>query len=100
MRNSYLTVLVATLLLVRYLVLQLDTASAGFNHLLGQQVGRFSVTETSVNVCDDRHNVSFKVVDLSDSFSFECLVARFTRSVQFTEEVIQFPSISLLEESV
>src|SRR5690606_41997016 len=49
MRNGYFTVLVPTLLLVGNLVFDLDAARAGFDHLLGQQVGGFDVTETGVD---------------------------------------------------
>ncbi len=94
-RNSYFTVLVATLLLVRYLVLDLDTASTGFDHLLGQQVGRFGVTETSVDVGNDRHNVGFVVVDLLDQLSSLGAVASFFSFVQGAEQVVQFPCVSL-----
>ena len=99
-RNGDFTVLVTTLLLVGYLVFDLDTAGTGFNHLLGHQVGGFSVTETSVDVGNDRYNVGFEVVDLVDDFSFCFGVALGACGVQVTEQVVQFPRISLLEEGV
>src|SRR5690606_22553048 len=46
--SGYVAILVTALLLVGNLVLDLDAAGTGFDHLLGQQVGGFSVTETGV----------------------------------------------------
>ncbi len=100
MRNGNFTVLVAALLLVGNLVFDLDAASTGFDHFLGQQVGRFSVTETSVDVSDDRHNVSFVVVDLVLDVSSLGLVASFACSVQSGEQQVQFASVSLAQEGV
>src|SRR5690606_28413571 len=50
LRIGNLAVLVAILLLVGDLVFDLDTAGNGLDHFLGQQVGRFRVTETGVDV--------------------------------------------------
>src|SRR5690554_169039 len=99
-RNGYFTVLVSTLLLVRNLVFDLDAASTRFDHLLGQQVSCFVVTETSVDVSNDRYNVSFVVVDLLDQLSSLGAVASFFSSFQITEQVVQFPCISLTQEGV
>src|SRR5690606_30563327 len=75
MRSGHSAVLVPRLLLVGNLVFDLDAARAGFDHLLGEQVGGFGVTETGVEVGDDRHNVGFEVFDLIQDFSFLGLVA-------------------------
>src|SRR5690606_34264397 len=99
-RNGYFTVLVTTLLLVGNLVLDLDTASTGFSHLLGHQVGRFCVTKACVDVGNDRYNVGFEVVDLADDFLLCGSVALGACCVQVTEQVVQFPRVSLLEEGV
>ncbi len=100
MRNGHFTVLVATLLLVGHLVLDLDTASACFDHLLGQQVRCFGVTETSVDVGDDRHNVSFVIVDLLDQLVSLGVVASVLSFFQGAEQVVQFPGIRLTQEGV
>ncbi len=100
MRNGYFAVLVTALLLVGNLVFDLDAAGTSFDHLLGQQVGRFGVTETSVDVGDDRHYVSFVVVDLGLDFSSLGLVASFASSVQSGEQQVQFTGISLTQEGV
>ena len=62
-RNGDLAVLVAALLFVGHLVFDLERAGAGFDHLLGEQVGRFGIAETGVDVGDDRHDMGLVVVD-------------------------------------
>ena len=62
-RHGDLAVLVAALLLVGDLVLDLQRAGAGLDHLLGQQIGRLGVAEAGVDVGDDRHDVGLVVVD-------------------------------------
>ena len=90
----------AALLLIGNLVFDLDAASTGLDHLLGQQVGRFGVTETSVDISDDRHNVSFVVIDLSLDFSSLGVVTGFASVVKGGEQQIQFTSVSLAQEGV
>ena len=99
-RYGYFTVLVTTLLLVSNLVFDLQAASTSFDHLLSHQVSRFSVTETSVNVSNDRYDVSFVVVDLVQDFCFFCRIASFTSCVQSAEQTTQFTCISLTQEGV
>src|SRR5690606_18617453 len=99
-RNGDFTVLVATLLLVRYLVLDLDTAGTGFDHLLGQQVGSFGVTETGIDVGNDRHDVGFVVVDLLDQFFRLGVVTSVFSVFQGTEQVVKFPGVGLTQEGV
>src|SRR5690554_1224027 len=99
-RNSYFTVLVTALLLVRNLVFDLDTASTSFDHLLGQQIGGLFVTETSVDVGNDGYNVSFEVVDLVQDFLLFGFVASFAGFVQFGEQQVQLTGISLTQEGV
>ena len=62
-RNGDLAVLVAALLFVGHLVLDLEGAGAGLDHLLGEQIGRFGIAETGVDVGDDRHDMGLVVVD-------------------------------------
>ena len=62
-RHGDLAVLVAALLFVGDLVLDLQRAGAGLDHLLGQQVGRLGIAEAGVDVGDDRHDVGLVVVD-------------------------------------
>lgn len=100
MRNGYFTVLVAALLLVGNLVLDLDAASACFDHALGQQVGGFRVTEASVDVSDDRYDVGFVVVDLVLDLGSLGVVASCTSSVQGGEQQVQFAAVSLTQEGV
>lgn len=99
-RNGDLAVLVAALLLVGHLVLDLDAAGAGFDHLLGQQVGRLGVAEAGVDVGDDRHHVGFEVVDLGQQLGFLGLVASGAGSVQAGEQQVQLAGVSLAQEGV
>ena len=62
-RDGDLAVLVAALLLVGDLVLDLERAGAGLDHLLGEQVGRLGVAEAGIDVGDDRHDVGLVIVD-------------------------------------
>ncbi|MCY1440582.1 hypothetical protein D9M71_568650 [compost metagenome] len=100
MRNSNLAVLVTALLLVGHLVLDLDAAGTGFDHLLGQQVGGFRVAEAGVDVGDDRYHVGFIAVDLSLDFVLLGLVAGSTGGVQSGEQQVQFAGVSLAQEGV
>ncbi len=99
-RNGHFAVLVAALLLVGNLVFDLDAASACFDHALGQQVGGFRVTETSVDVGDDRYDVSFVVVDLVLDLSSFGVVAGSASGVQSGEQQVQFTAVSLTQEGV
>src|SRR5690606_38845925 len=99
-RNGNLAVLVTALLFVGNLVLDLDAAGTGFDHLLGQQVGGFGVAETGVDVGDDRYNVGFEAVDLSLNFSFLGLVASLAGVVQGGEQQVQFAGVGLAQEGV
>ena len=100
MRNGHFAVLVAALLLVGNLVFDLDAASARFDHALGQQVSGFRVTETSVDVGDDRDDVSFVVVDLVLDLSGLGVVAGSASGVQSGEQQVQFAAVSLAQEGV
>ncbi|MFT5658464.1 MAG: hypothetical protein ACI9KN_001745 [Gammaproteobacteria bacterium] len=75
MRNSYFSILVPAFLFIRYLVFDLQAASARFDHLLGHQVSRFGVTKASVNVGNNRHDMRFVIVDLKLYVSCLCRVA-------------------------
>ena len=100
MRHGDLAVLVAALLLVRHLIFDLQGAGACFDHLLGEQIGRFSVAEARVDVGDHRHDVGLEVVDLVDQRSFLGLVASLTGSVELTEDVVEFARVGLTQEGV
>src|SRR5690606_8688845 len=100
MRNGNFAVLVAALLLVGYLVFDLDAAGTRFDHALGQQVGGFRVTETGIDVGNDRHDVGFEVVDLVLDLGSLGMVASVTGSVQSGEQQVQFAAVSLTQEGV
>ncbi len=100
MRNGHFTVLVAALLLVGNLVLDLDAAGTGFDHALGQQVGGFRVTETGIDVGDDRDNVRFVVIDLVLDLGSLGVVASITSGVQRGEQQVQFAAVGLTQEGV
>ena len=86
MGHGDLAGLVATLLGVRHLVFNLDGAGAGFDHLLGQQVSGFLVTEAGIDVGNQRNNMGLKAVDFSfDSGAAGAVVARL---IQLREQVV------------
>ncbi len=95
-----LAVLVAALLLVGHLVLELDTAGTGLDHLLGQQVGGLGVAETGVDVGDDRHDVRFVVLDLVGQIVDLGAVTGFLGFFSGTEQVVELPGVGLAQEGV
>ena len=64
MRYGDLAVLVAALFFIRDLVFNLNTARASFNHLLSHKISRFSITKARINIRNNWHYVSFKIIDL------------------------------------
>ena len=96
--NRHLTGLVATLLHFRDLVFDLDRTGARFDHLLGQQVGGFFITKTSVDIGDNRHHMCLKLINL---FEQGCYVtAIFAGVIQGRKYALQFYRICLLQERV
>jgi len=96
-RHRDLAVLVAALLFVRHLVLELDAAGARFDHLLGQQVGRFRVAEAGVDVGDDGHDVRDEIVDpVLDGRTRR----RGVRLVQLAEQAAELTGVGLAQERV
>src|SRR5690606_25444094 len=99
-RNGNLAVLVTTLLLVGYLVLDLDAAGTRFDHALGQQVGGFRVAEAGVDVGDDRDDVGLEVVDLRLDLGRLGRVTGFTSGIQCGEQQVQLTAVGLTQEGV
>ena len=100
MRHGDLAVLVATLLFVGDLVFDLQRAGAGFDHLLGQQIGRLGIAETGVDIGDDRHDMGFVIIDrLFEALCFQ-RVALCPGGIEFAEQPAQLARIGLLEEGV
>ncbi len=99
-RDGDLAVLVAALLLVGHLVLDLQRAGAGLDHLLGEQVGRLGVAEAGVDVGDDRHDVGLEVVDAVLGLLLLGLVAALLGGVELAEQVAQLALVGLAQEGV
>ncbi len=99
-RHSHLAVLVAALLFVGDLIFDLQSARARFDHLLGEQIGRFSIAKTSVDVGDDGHDMGLEVVDLLDQRFFLRLVACLASGVEGAEDIVELTGIRLTQESV
>ena len=99
-RHGDLAVLVAALLFVGDLVFDLQGAGAGFDHLLGEQIGRLGIAEAGVDVGDDRHDVGLEVVDLFDQRRFLGLVAGLAGGVEVAEHVVEFARVGLTQEGV
>ncbi len=100
MGNGDLTVLVTALLLVGYLVLDLDGAGTRLDHLARQQVGRFSVAETGIDVSNDRNDVRLEVVDFFLYRLLGTFIAGLARGIQFAEQAAQLAGISLAQEGI
>src|SRR3546814_1992095 len=79
----------AALFFVRDLVLELERAGTGFDHLLREEVRRLGIAEARVDVGDDRHDVRLVIVDARlDLLGLE-LVALGARSVEFAEQTAE-----------
>ena len=96
MRHRHLAVLVAALLFIRHLVLDLQRAGPGFDHLLGQQIGGFRIAEAGIDVGDDRNHVGLEIVDLV--FDGLCLhvVAGGAGGIEIAEQHAKLASVGLL----
>ncbi len=99
-RHRHLAVLVAALLLIGHLVLDLQRARAGFDHLLGEQIGRLRIAEARIDVGDDRHDVGLEGVDLFDQRLFLRLVAGLAGRVEAAENVVELTGVRLAQEGV
>ena len=99
-RHGDLAVLVAALLFVRNLIFDLERAGAGFDHLLGEQVGGFRIPKAGVYIGDDRHDVGFVIVDgVFETLGFDG-VTGLAGSVERAEHHAEFAGIGLLQEGV
>jgi len=99
-RNGNLAILMTALLFIRNLILDLDAACAGFDELLGEQIGRFGVAETCVDIGDDRNDVRFERVDLREhAVGVDRIASRLGR-IKLAEHHAQFAGIGLLQERV
>ena len=94
--NSYLAILVAALFGVRHLVLNLNAASTGLDQLFGEQVRRVDVPKPGINICDDRADIAFKIVDL---FNDRWLI-RVICVFQLCEEIVQIDFVGLAQGGV
>ena len=95
-----LTGLVTALLGVAHLVLHLDAAGTGQDHLLGQLVSRLLVSKPRINVGNDGDNVGLEVVDQVDDPRHLRLVVLLPGLVQEPEELVELPGVGLPEEGV
>ena len=99
-RNGDLAVLVAALLFVGHLVFDLQRAGAGFDHLLGKQIGRFGIAEPGVDVGDDRHDMGFEPVDLGLDLLGLDFVTGLAGFVKLAEQAAQLAGVGLAQEGV
>ena len=84
-RNCDFPILVTALLLVRNLIFDLKCTGASFDHLLGEQIGRFCITESSVNISDDRNDMRLVLVNLMQKAMRCYCVTRFFCRVKIAE---------------
>jgi len=99
-RHRHLAVLVAALLFVGDLIFDLQRARAGFDHLLGEQIGGLRIAEAGVDVGDNGDNVGLEGIDLFDQRLFLRLVACLAGRVQVAENVVEFTGVRLTQEGV
>jgi hypothetical protein len=99
-RHRDLAVLMAALLLVGDLVLDLQRAGAGLDHLLGEQIGRLGIAEARVDVGDDRHDMGLVLVDRLEQLLLAQLVAGGARGVDVAEHHAQLAGVGLAQEGV
>ena len=100
MRHGHFAVLMAALLFVGHLVLDLQRAGAGLDHLLGQEVGGLRVAEAGVDVGDDRHHVGLVIFDAIQQFGFTGAVAGHTSGVDIPVQAAQLTGVGLAEERI
>jgi hypothetical protein len=98
--HGHLAGLVAALLLVGYLVLDLDRAGARLDHLLRQQVGGLLVAEAGIDVGDDRHDVGLEIVDAVLDGLRRHFVTGVAGRVEFAEQATELTGIRLAQERV
>ncbi len=98
MRNGHFAILVTALFCVRYLVFNLDTAGARLDHFLGEKISCFFITKARINICNNRHNMRFKIVNFSQSRVD--ITAGFPRLIQIHKKMPQFARIGLLQKCV
>ncbi len=99
-RHGHLAVLMSALLFVRDLVFDLERASARFDHLPGEQVGCFRVTEAGIDVGDDGDDMGLEAVDLLDQRLLPGLVALLAGGIEGAENIVQLARVGLTQESV
>ena len=98
MRHGHFAVLVAALFGVRHLIFDLNATCTGFDHFLRQQICRFFITETGINIGNNRHNMGFEIIDRRQRcINIAAIGARF---VQIDEQMPQFARIGLLQKCV
>ena len=100
MRHGNLAVLVTALLFVGDLVLDLQRAGAGFDHLLSEQIGCLGITETGIDIGNDRNDMGLEILDLVHRCFFCCRVTSFARRINVAEQKVQFAGIGLAKEGV
>ena len=100
MRHRDLAVLVAALLLVGYLVLDLQGAGAGLDHLLGEQIGGLGIAEPGIDIGDDGHDMGLVVLHGRHELRDLGLVTLRAGLVDGAEQVAQLAGIGLAEEGV
>ncbi len=100
MRHGNLAVLMAALLLIRYLIFDLERAGARFDHLLGKQIGCLGIAEACIDIGDNRHDMCLMAIDCLLRRSGGGFVTGLTSGIKLAEQAAQFARIGLAQESV
>ena len=100
MRHGDLAVLVTALLLVGDLVLNLDSAGARLDHASRQQVSGLLITESRIDVSDNRYHVGLKRINLLGNALHLNVVATLTGFIKGAEQATELAGIGLSQEGV
>ena len=75
-------------------------AGAGLDHASSEQVSRFLVAKSGIDIRDDRHHVGLELIDLlGDALHFH-FVAALARLVEGAEQAAELAGISLPQKGV
>ena len=98
--DRYLAVLVSALLLVGDLVLNLDSAGACLDHASRQQICGLFITESGIDVSDDRYHVGLKRINFLGNALHLDVVATLTGFIEGAEQATELAGIGLSQEGV
>ena len=100
MGDRHLAVLVSALLLVGDLVFNLDSTGARLDHASSQQVGGLFITESGIDISDNRYHVGLELINLLGNALHLDVVATLTGFVEGAEQATELAGVGLSQEGV